>query len=1023
MGSSQSAEVGDEEEEEETDNEEEEEEEDNDRSNTREVDNLLVKKVLEQEPEMLPCHASASPLSPQLSSLGTPRLGPSIKVWDPYNVLSPPPQPQPPSIFSRIASGDEDRAVTEVYLISHGECDLNLRPDLIGGRCHVAALTGNGKRQARALAVFFKSQGVRFNSVYSSPLDRARSMAVLVCQEMSFPEDHVQSSDAIIEMSLGDWEGCNQAEIHSPETLSLIERCQPDFTAPSGESMRQVEFRMVQFLNGTVSGLAEKLRSDYSSTTNHNETHERDGGSSLPSTNWDLLHKHRPSLTRKKSGKSRLQVMTNHEPEDESPREDVNHNHNDLSDSTSLTSNCIGVFTHSLPIKCLLTGILGCSPVPSKKALFCSVSRLLHTERHTERQNLTTLFNRYVDKTDVFSWNSVIADLARSGDSAEALRAFSSMRKLSLYPTRSSFPCAIKACSSLLDIFSGKQTHQQAYVFGYQSDIFVSSALIVMYSTCGQLVDARKVFDEIPKKNIVSWTSMIRGYDLNGSALEAVSLFKDLLVEENDGDHEDDAAMFLDSMGMVSVISACSRVAAKGLIESVHSFVIKRGFDRGVSVGNTLLDAYAKGGEGGVAVARKIFDQIVDKDRVSYNSIMSVYAQSGMSNEAFEVFRRLVKDKVVTFNSITLSTVLLAVSHSGALRIGKCIHDQVIRMGLEDDVIVGTSIIDMYCKCGRVETARKAFDRMKNKNVRSWTAMIAGYGMHGHAVKALELFPTMIDSGVRPNYITFVSVLAACSHAGLHVEGWHWFNAMKGRFGVEPGLEHYGCMVDLLGRGGFLQKAYDLIQTMKMKPDSIIWSSLLAACRIHKNVELAEISVARLFELDPSNCGYYMLLSHIYADAGRWKDVERVRMIMKNRGLVKPPGFSLLELNGEVHVFLIGDEEHPQREKIYEFLAELNRKLLEAGYVSNTSSVCHDVDEEEKEMTLRVHSEKLAIAFGIMNTVSGSTVNVVKNLRVCSDCHNVIKLISKIVDREFVVRDAKRFHHFKDGFCSCGDYW
>ncbi|ESQ32808.1 hypothetical protein EUTSA_v10003772mg [Eutrema salsugineum] len=662
--------------------------------------------------------------------------------------------------------------------------------------------------------------------------------------------------------------------------------------------------------------------------------------------------------------------------------------------------------------------------VPSKRTLVASVSRLLHTERATDRQKLTTLFNRYVDKTDVFSWNSVIADLARSGDSAEALRAFSSMRKLSLYPNRSSFPCAIKACSSLLDIFSGKQTHQQAFVFGFQSDIFVSSALIVMYSTCGQLEDARKVFDEIPNRNIVSWTSMIRGYDLNGNALEAVSLFKDLLVSGACGDYDDDdASMFLDSMGMVSVISACSRVSDKGLTESVHGFVIKRGFDRGVSVVNTLLDAYAKSREGGVAVARKVFDQIVDKDRVSYNSIMSVYAQNGMSSEAFEVFRRLVKDKVVTFNSVTLSTVLLAVSHSGALRIGKCIHDLVIRMGLEDDVIVGTSLIDMYCKCGRVETARKAFDRMKNKNVRTWTAMIAGYGMHGHADKALELFPVMIDSGVRPNHITFVSVLAACSHAGLHVEGWRWFNEMKGRFGVEPGLEHYGCMVDLLGRAGHLQKAYNLIQTMKMKPDSIIWSSLLAACRIHKNVELAEISVSRLFDLDPSNCGYYMLLSHIYADAGRWKDVERVRMVMKNRGLVKPPGFSLLELNGKVHVFLIGDEEHPQRKKIYEFLEDLNMKLLEAGYVSNTASVCHDVDEEEKEMALRVHSEKLAVAFGIMNTVPGSTVNVVKNLRVCSDCHNVIKLISKIVDREFVVRDAKRFHHFKNGLCSCGDYW
>ncbi|KAL0642576.1 hypothetical protein Bca4012_040866 [Brassica carinata] len=590
------------------------------------------------------------------------------------------------------------------------------------------------------------------------------------------------------------------------------------------------------------------------------------------------------------------------------------------------------------------------------------------------------------------------------------------MRKLSLHPNRSTFPCAIKACSSLLDLFSGKQTHQQAFVFGYHSDVFVSSALIVMYSACGEVEDARKVFDEMPERNIVCWTSMIRGYDLNGNAFDAVSLFKELLLDGRD--HED-----VDSKGVVSVISACSRVAAKGLTESIHGFVVKRGFERGVSVGNTLLDAYAKGREGGVAVARKIFDEIVGKDSVSYNSIMSVYAQNGMSSEAFDVFRILMNDKGLTFNSITLSTVLLAVSHSGALRVGKCVHDQVVRMGLEDDVVVGTSIIDMYCKCGRVEAARKVFDRMRKKNVRTWTAMIAGYGMHGHAVKALELFPVMISSGVRPNYITFVSVLAACSHAGLHVEGWRWFNLMKGRFGVEPGLEHYGCMVDLLGRAGYLQKAYDLVLTMKMKPDSVIWSSLLAACRIHKNVELAEISVARLFELDSSNCGYYMLLSHIYADAGRWKDVERVRTVMKKRGLVKPPGFSLLELNGEVHVFLIGDEEHPKRDEIYEFLEELNVKLLEAGYVSNTASVCHDVDEEEKEMTLRVHSEKLAVAFGIMSTVPGATVSVVKNLRVCSDCHDVIKLISKIVDREFVVRDAKRFHHFKNGVCSCGDYW
>lgn len=344
-------------------------------------------------------------------------------------------------------------------------------------------------------------------------------------------------------------------------------------------------------------------------------------------------------------------------------------------------------------------------------------------------------------------------------------------------------------------------------------------------------------------------------------------------------------------------------------------------------------------------------------------------------------------------------------------------------MELEDNVFVGTSIVDMYCKCGRVEMARKAFDRLKRKNVKSWTVMVAGYGMHGRGKEAMEVFYEMIRSGIKPNYITFVSVLAACSHAGLLKEGWHWFNKMKCEFDVEPGIEHYSCMVDLLGRAGYLKEAYGLIQEMKVKPDFIVWGSLLGACRIHKNVELGEISARKLFELDPSNCGYYVLLSNIYADAGRWDDVERMRILMKNNGMLKTPGYSIVEHKGRVHVFLVGDKEHPQHEKIYDYLDELNVKLQEVGYMPNVTSVLHDVDEEEKGMVLRVHSEKLAVAFGIMNSVPGSVIQIIKNLRICGDCHIAIKLISKIVNREIVIRDSKRFHHFKDGLCSCGDYW
>ncbi|KAJ6873695.1 hypothetical protein NC651_032520 [Populus alba x Populus x berolinensis] len=397
MGSTQSAQAaqddGEESEEEEEDKDDDEEEEELEQPNAREItdsNNNLVKKVLQQEPEMLPCYASASPLSPQLSSLGTPRLGPSIKVWDPYNVLAPPPPPPPPlPIFS-----SDEVGVLEVFLISHGECELNLRPDLVGGRCHVSALTPNGQRQARALAVFFNSQGVSFHSVYSSPLNRARSMAVSVCQEMNFAEEQIQSSDALMDLSMGLWEGCSLSDIYTPEVQSLLENLQPDFCAPSGESIRQVEFRMVQFLNRTVLGLPEKLGSDFllhHQNESHGFSHDRDGPSLPPPSNWDMqhmLHRHRQGLARKKSGKSRLQFVTttgNHEGEDEISLREASHQHTihdlNIRSSSSPVSSCVGVFTHSIPIKCLLTGILGCSPVMMRKICIedSSVTVLQHS--------------------------------------------------------------------------------------------------------------------------------------------------------------------------------------------------------------------------------------------------------------------------------------------------------------------------------------------------------------------------------------------------------------------------------------------------------------------------------------------------------------------------------------------------------------------------------------------------------------------------------------------------------------------
>ncbi|KAG9446222.1 hypothetical protein H6P81_012350 [Aristolochia fimbriata] len=354
MGAAQSSQERD------ADEEEDEEEEEEQREAAGRDAGLLLKKVLQQEPEILPSHASASPLSPQPSTVGTPRLGPSIKVWDPYNVLSAAPPPLP------LFPPGGVNPMVEVYLIAHGECGVSLRPDLVGGRCPTAALTADGNRQARALAVFLKSQGVNFNAVYSSPLERARATALSICQELNFFKEQIQSSDALTEMSLGQWEGCLQSEIYTPEMISLIDRCQPDFSAPAGESLRQVEFRMVEFLNSTVSRLLEKYpyldkgfsRSNSDILTNHIQA---SAGSSL--SHWDLLPRPpRPGLSRKVSGKSRLQFVStvDNEGEDELFTRDSNQAYNETTSRSSTYT--VGVFTHVIPIKCLLTGLLGCSP-------------------------------------------------------------------------------------------------------------------------------------------------------------------------------------------------------------------------------------------------------------------------------------------------------------------------------------------------------------------------------------------------------------------------------------------------------------------------------------------------------------------------------------------------------------------------------------------------------------------------------------------------------------------------------------
>lgn len=433
-----------------------------------------------------------------------------------------------------------------------------------------------------------------------------------------------------------------------------------------------------------------------------------------------------------------------------------------------------------------------------------------------------------------------------------------------------------------------------------------------------------------------------------------------------------------------------------------------------------MISACAKCGD--VDLARKMFDEMPERDPIAWNAMLAGYAQCGESREALRLFH-LMQIHDVKLNEVSMVSVLSACTHLGALDQGRWAHVYIQRNRLKMTVTLGTALIDMYAKCGNMNKAIDLFWGMKERNVYTWTTVIGGLAMNGAGEKSLELFSLMKQAGVRPNEVTFVSVLRGCSVVGLVEEGREHFDSMRREYEIEPRLEHYGCLVDLYGRAGRLDEALDVINKMPMKPHAGAWGALLNACRMYKNMEMGELASRKLVELEAKNHGAYVLLSNIYAESKNWDRVTNVRQIMKAKGVKKLPGCSVMEVNGQVHEFFSGDETHPRYNEIEVMLGEISRRLKLAGYAANTNPVMYDIEEEEKEDALCKHSEKVAIAFGLISLKEGVPIRIVKNLRVCWDCHDVTKMISKVFNREIIVRDRNRFHHFKDGECSCKDYW
>jgi pentatricopeptide repeat protein len=626
-------------------------------------------------------------------------------------------------------------------------------------------------------------------------------------------------------------------------------------------------------------------------------------------------------------------------------------------------------------------------------------------DRRLSRQVFDEILTR-----DVVLWNAMISGYAQIGYSNEALMLFEQMQLTGVMPNSSTIVGLLVAYAHLGTLKQGRQIHGYIVKIGCEYNVFVGTSLVDLYAKCGSIEDAGLVFAKMSERSVVSWNAMISAYSRNGYANEALKLFHQMQL----GD------MKLNSSTIVSVLSACAKSGALQQGKWIHDYTIRSGLELDVFVGTALIDMYAKCGM--IDTALQMFDKMSERNVVSWSAMIAGYAYNGYANKALKLYNQMQLANVKP-NLVTTVSLLLACTLLGALQQGKAIHNYIIRSGFDLDVSVGNTLIDMYAKCGCIELAHNLFNRMSKKNLASWNSMIAGYRMHARAEDALALFVQMKQMGLKPDNITFICILSACSHAGLVDEGWQYFVSMTKDYCVTPEMKHYACMVDLLGRSGLLDEAYNFMEKMPFKPDASIWGALLGACRIHCNIELGERVANYLFELEPDNAGYYVLLSNIYAAAGRWDDVAKVRTMMKERGITKTPGCSLIEVNNRVHEFLVGDRSHPETNKIYDSLKALDVQMKEAGYVPDTNFVLHNVEEEVKESMLSTHSEKLAIAFGLLNTSPGTPLRITKNLRVCGDCHNVAKLISKIVSREIIVRDANRFHHFKSGLCSCGDFW
>lgn len=700
---------------------------------------------------------------------------------------------------------------------------------------------------------------------------------------------------------------------------------------------------------------------------------------------------------------------------------------------------------------------------PDQSILVVVLSAIIGLNNLELINNLRTIAIKTGYEGDVVVGTAILNAYTRNGSVNSAIKFFKTMPEKNEY-SLTTMIAAFSQCGRLDDAIDLYDKNSQ--LRGASKTVMISA-----FAQNGRIKEARLIFDEIINPNVITWNAMVAGYSQNGLLKEAKEMFIKMPIRNSaswaamiagsvhNGEYEEALKLLieLNRLGnfpsdstLTSSLLACTSLGDIKMGKQIHSLTIKTGSQYNSFVGNGLISMYAKCKN--MEDVSQVFSKMREKDTVSYNSFINGLSENLMLDDARNTFEKMPQKDVVSWtsmisayvqagygdialelfidmlsvgnkpNQLTVTTLLSACGSLGATKLGEQIHGLIFKLGLDSYLYVGNSLITMYFKCG-CENGFMVFEEMDEHDIITFNAVLAGCGQNGLGNEAIQIFKQMEEKSFLPNEITFLGVLCACSHAGLVNEGWEYFNSMSQDYKIMPLVYHYTCMVDLLGRAERLNEAEALIESMPVKSDTVIWEALLAACKIHRNIEIGQRVAERLFEMEAHRPGTYVLLSNIYAEKGMWNKVGEIRKLMKDRGIVKEPGFSWIQIKEKIHCFHTGDKTHEQIKEIHLQLNEFYERFRLEGYVPNTSFVLHDVEEEQKQNELLYHSEKLAAVFGILTLPNGVPVQIMKNLRICGDCHTFMKFMSKVTARKIIIRDGNRFHHFSYGLCSCRDYW